>query len=66
MKTQALEYRLLETKSGGHNRMTKGSMPLHINLRSFSDPNIEVRTMYKPFIRKSDLPEISHQIIFTE
>lgn len=39
--------------------MTQGSMSLHINLRSFTDPNIEIRTMYKTLIRKSDLPEIS-------
>lgn len=45
--------------------MAKGSMSLHINLRSFTDPNIEIRTIYKTLIWKSDLPEISYQITFT-
>lgn len=45
--------------------MTKGSMSLHINWRSFTDPNIEI-TIYKTWMRKSDLPEISYQVIFIE
>lgn len=39
--------------------MTLGRMSLRINVRSSTDPNIEVRTMYKTLIRKSDLLEIS-------
>lgn len=46
--------------------MTKGSMSLHINLRSSTDPKIEIRTRYKTLIRKSDLPAMSYQIIFTK
>lgn len=46
--------------------MTKGSMSSHINVRFLTDPNIEERITYKTLIRKPDLSEISHQIIFME
>lgn len=47
--------------------MTKGRFDLTCELRSFTGPNSEIRSIYKTLIKKkSDLFKIYDQTVFTE
>lgn len=56
-------------KRESHNKfMTKGHFDLACELRSFTGPNSEIRSIYKTLIKKkkSDLFKIYDQTIFTK